>query len=248
MSTVKNTTIKIAVLLAKEIGWQALEFLLSIQKEWNLEFVALLTNQQADNPSNVKIINLGKKQAIPILQSLDDLPSCDYIISVQYHEILKEKHIQKAKLRAVNLHLAPLPEYRGCNQFSFAIYNQENYFGVSLHEINAQVDDGDLIAEKRWDIPQDIWVYDLWQQANEYGIELFKEGMIALFENPSLKLEKQKVKSHFYLRKDIVNIKELKWGESQELWERKIRATSMPGFEGPYFMVEGKKVFVSIKE
>lgn len=241
-----NQAIQIVFLGAKEIGYACLEFLLAEQKKLNIHLIGLLTNVQ--KPINQQIIDRAEAANIPVFETLDDIPECDFIISVQYHEILKKKHILKAKWRAVNLHLAPLPEYRGCNQFSFAIFNQEEEFGVSLHEINEQVDDGALIAELRWEIPLDIWVEDLWKQANEKGLELFQKTFPELLKNPNLSIPKKDKKSHFYLRKDINNLKELKWNESKEVWDRKIRATSMPGFSAPYFYLHHKKVEVKKKQ
>ena len=237
-------TISIVCLMAKEIGLQCFNHLLSLNNKWNLNIIGLKTNDQVASGSNMEIIKKAQTLNIPILKSLDDIPPCDYIISVQYHEILKTRHIQQAKIRAINLHLAPLPEYRGCNQFSFAIYNQEQEFGVALHEINEQVDDGDLIAEFRWKIPLDIWVEELWETANQKGLALFQETFPLIFEKPSLTIPKKQVGSRMYLRKDIHQLKELLWNESPEIWKRKIRATSMPGFEPPYFILDGKKIFV----
>ncbi|GAG97315.1 unnamed protein product, partial [marine sediment metagenome] len=42
------------------------------------------------------------------------LEDCDVLFSVQYDKILTKEQISKAKRIAVNLHMAPLPEYRGC--------------------------------------------------------------------------------------------------------------------------------------
>jgi len=240
-----HQSIKIVFLGAKEIGYQCLDFLLLQQKELNIQILGLLTNEK--KAINQQIISKAKAANIPIFESLEHIPDCDFIISVQYHEILKKEDILKAKLRAINLHLAPLPEYRGCNQFSFAIFNQEQEFGVSLHEINEQVDDGDLIAEFRWKIPLDIWVEDLWKQANKKGFELFKNTFPELLNNPYLSIPKKDKKSYFYFRKDINKLKELKWNESKEVWDRKIRATSMTGFSAPFFYLNGKKVELRAK-
>ncbi|MBK8684503.1 MAG: hypothetical protein IPN26_05660 [Bacteroidetes bacterium] len=72
----------------------------------------------------------------------------DFLISVQYHQILNERHIQKARTLAINLHMAPLPEYRGCNQFSFAILDQYPEFGTTLHVMDERIDHGDILFEK----------------------------------------------------------------------------------------------------
>ena len=59
--------------------------------------------------------------------------------------------------------MAPLPEYKGCNQFSFAIIDEVNEFGTTIHEIEASIDSGPIIAEKRFFINNNLWVKDLYE-------------------------------------------------------------------------------------
>src|SRR5690606_301514 len=93
--------------------------------------------------------------------------------SVQYHELLPAATIRKAAKKAVNLHLAPLPEYRGCNQFSFAIMDEVDEFGVSIHEIDERIDHGTVLFEKRFPVAPRTWVASLYEETVRHGFELF---------------------------------------------------------------------------
>ena len=59
--------------------------------------------------------------------------------------------------------MAPLPEYRGCNQFSFAIVDGKKEFGTTLHKMEEGIDNGDIIAESRFDIPENCFVKELYE-------------------------------------------------------------------------------------
>ena len=88
------------------------------------EITAVLTNDRKLNTDSETVVELAKTHEIPIVPNLSEfqkLDAFDIAISVQYHAILNKIHLDKAKRFNVNLHMAPLPEYRGCNQFSFAL-------------------------------------------------------------------------------------------------------------------------------
>jgi methionyl-tRNA formyltransferase len=112
---------------SKAIGYDCLAHLLQNPA---VQVVAALSNDNARFDASKSVVALATEHQIPVLADLNALPEeIDILYSVQYHQILKQAHINKAKL-ALNLHMAPLPEYRGSNQFSYAIIEQKKTFGV----------------------------------------------------------------------------------------------------------------------
>ena len=71
---------------------------------------------------------------------------------------MPKESIEKAKEITVNLHMAPLPEYRGCNQFSYCIINEDNFFGTTIHKLEEGIDSGPILFEDRFSIPDKLWV------------------------------------------------------------------------------------------
>src|SRR5258706_3992593 len=130
---------KIAFLGTKDIGYFTLEHLLLNTEQLNAEVAAVLTNERSSILGNdISIKSLAEKFNVPLLDSPDELlllPDFDILISIQYHLILKKLHIEKPKQIAFNLHMAPLPEYRGCNQFSFAIVDAAKIFATTIHRL-----------------------------------------------------------------------------------------------------------------
>lgn len=238
---------KIVFLGSKDIGFECLKELQKMTKKYNFLIAGVLTNQRGQ-----KIRNFCQKQKIKIISSLDDylkMDKVDIAISVQYHEILRKKHIDKSEL-ALNFHMAPLPEYRGCNQFSFAILNNDKTFGTTLHRLEEGIDSGDIIFEKRFKIPKNAWVEDLHKLTVEKTLELFKESIPKILQNDFKFLPQAKFKNRkksFHLRKEIENIKLIDLSKSKKEIERQIRATYMPGFEPPYFIIDCKKFYI-VKE
>ena len=141
---------KILFLGSKPIGYYCLKHLIEHQDALNIDIQGILTNDNPRFNPDLSIGTLALEHQIPLIVKEDDMPETDYIISVQYHNILTKQQIAKAKKLAVNLHMAPLPEYRGCNQFSFAIVDRAKEFGTTLHVMDEGIDHGDLLFENRF--------------------------------------------------------------------------------------------------
>ncbi len=198
---------KVIFLGAKDIGVACLKELFLRQVELNYKIIAVLTSPRGEG-----IRNFCKKHDLAIFEHLDDIleKACDILFSVQYHQILSPRHIKIAKEIAFNLHLAPLPEYRGCNQFSFALLNDDKEFGVTIHRLEKGIDSGAIVFEKRFDIPSDCFVDELVKIASQYGFELFSSSLPALINGNYELIPQSSRISHrreFHLRREIDSLK-----------------------------------------
>ena len=238
---------KIIFLGSKPIGYACLLYLIAQQKKMNFEIIGVLTNDNTKFNPKQSVKALAEKNKIKIIPSLAKMPVCDIIYSVQYHEILKATHIEKAKQIAVNLHMAPLPDYRGCNQFSFAIIDKAKTFGTTIHQLEIGIDDGAILFEDRFKIPKNCWVKDLYDETEKRSIALFKSNLKNIVDGNYQPKPQQSFirKTNFHLRKEINNIKKIDLSWSKEKIERYIRATYFPHFEPPYIEMGGKKVHFS---
>jgi len=234
---------------SKPIGYHCLNYLIQHQDAFNIEIIGLLSNDNTTFDSTLSLKKLAKEYNILLIDALNEMPESDFIISVQYHEILKKQDIDKAKILAINLHMAPLPEYRGCNQFSFAILDGKKEFGTTIHKMDARIDHGDIIAEKRFPIPTNCWVNELYDLTYSASLSLFQENIANILSN-QFTLQTQKdfenergTSIHF--RNEIHDIKRIDLSWDKEKIERHIRATYMPAFEPPYAMIGNEKIYFS---
>lgn len=240
---------KIAYLATKPIGYQCLQTLIQQQQTLGYQVVAVLTKPNKQDNNKTNIATLAKANNIPLLNNLNNLLplDIDILISVQYHKILEQKHINVAKQLAVNLHMAPLPEYRGCNQFSFAILDKAKTFGTTLHKITTKIDGGDILFEKRFPIPPNCWVKQLHQTTCQHSLQLFNQSLPHLINanyTPTPQSQYKNRSSNFHLRTEIEKIKQLNLSWSEEKINRHIRATYFPPFEPPYFLIQQQKIYI----
>ncbi|MCC6447918.1 MAG: hypothetical protein IT215_04455, partial [Chitinophagaceae bacterium] len=213
----------------------------------HLDIKGVLANEKAHIGSEFSLRELAMQNQIPFIESLDDMLSADFIYSVQYHLILRKKDIEKARITAVNLHMAPLPEYRGCNQFSFAIIDNKKEFGATVHLIDEKIDHGDILFEKRFPIPENCWVEQLYSLTFEASLKLFKESIDDLIGQKFTKVPQanliEKRGTSLHLRSEIQNLKQIDFNWEQDKIARHIRATFMPGFEPPFTIIDNKKIY-----
>lgn len=238
---------RILFLGSKPVGHFALSYLINQSDNLNCEVVGILTNDNLRFDSKLSIIALAEASNIPIYQNLDDiisLENIDFLISVQYHLILKKWHLDVAKKLALNLHVAPLPEYRGCNQFSFAIANGDTEFGTTFHKMEVGIDSGPIIAERRFAIPEGAYIKELFELAYSESKLLFADQIDKIltgnYEMTSQKEYFDKRKQGLHYRKDIETLKQINIPQEYIL---KIRATAMEGFEMPYTLDGDKKIY-----
>ena len=237
---------KVVFLGSKPIGLFCLNYISEKSKEYKIDILAVFSNENSTFGGG-SFKELCDSKGIPFYTDIQNLSEIkepiDYLISIQFHQILNKNHLNHARIRAVNLHMAPVPEYRGCNQFSFAIYNKEDTFGTTLHIMNEGIDSGDIIAEKRFNIHSGITVEELLELTVKESMSLFSENFSVIFDQKR-ELTPQIGPSRTYYRKDIAKLKEIKLQDSEDEIDLKMRSSFMPGFKPPYIIIKDKKYYL----
>lgn len=239
----------IVFLGSKPIGYHCLVHLLQEQVRLNYRIAGILTQARAEFGGSYNLNELASIHQIPVLNNLDELPDCDIIYSVQYHQILKQHHIERAAQIAVNLHMAPLPEYRGSNQFTYAILEDRESFGTTLHQMDERIDHGDILFERRFAIPPKSWIKTLYDLTEEQSLQLFMETLPEVVAGNYRKTAQAQLEPErgtaLHFRSDIGALKQIDLRWDAATIERHVRATAMPGFEPPYTLIEGRKVYLT---
>jgi len=240
-----NVKKKVVYLGSKNIGFECLKILHDNSDALNIEILGVDSSSRGDEIN--KYVN-----EVGLSHLNKSIPPCDIIISVQYHRILSDIEILMAMDRAINLHMAPLPEYRGCNQFSFAIIDGATEFGATLHEMFPSIDSGPIVAETRFCIDNDVWVKDLFDLTCKESVKLFKESLPILISGDYQAIDQSEFlhqrSSSFHYRSEIQDLKMIDLNWSLDKIEKHLRATMMPGFGCPYIIISGKKVYFQTDE
>lgn len=95
------------------------------------------------------------------------------IITFLTDVIIPASILNRLKLTPYNIHPGP-PEYPGSHPDSFAICDDAKSFGVTAHAITKRVDEGPIVALKRFDISQKIDRQNLANMTYINAIDVFK--------------------------------------------------------------------------
>ena len=121
--------------------------------------------------NNITLVSSGRYQDIP-----KDV-NIDLAISIFYGKIIKQDFIDRCG-DVINLHNSPLPKYRGVRPINWALKNNEETHGVTIHRITEGIDDGPILGQVVYPIyPEIEEVEDVYSKALDYGWLLFKDVM-----------------------------------------------------------------------
>ncbi len=96
----------------------------------------------------------------------------DAIIVVAYGRIIPEWMLNLPRSGNINLHGSLLPKYRGAAPIQWAVANGEIETGVSTMQLDAGLDTGDILLERRVAIGPETTASELYPQLAALGAEL----------------------------------------------------------------------------
>lgn len=106
----------------------------------------------------------------------------EFIVVVAYGRILPESVLNVPSRGCVNLHASLLPNYRGAAPINWAIINGDTETGVSTMFMDAGLDTGPVLLEKKVDIADDDTTATLGVKLSTIGARLLAETMDGLLE------------------------------------------------------------------
>lgn len=149
--------------------------------------------------------------------------------------------------RCINIHPGYNPYNRGWFPQVFSILNKQDA-GVTIHEIDRELDHGPIIFQEKIEIKNSDTSYDVYVKIQELEIKLLKEHLIELLENKYV-AEEMKEEGNINLKKDFDDLCKIELDQVTTYKEviDKLRALTFNGYKNAYFIDElGKKVYISI--
>ena len=97
-----------------------------------------------------KIFNFHKQTLAEkkVLQALKE-NKIKLICLAGFMKIISKNFIKKFKGKILNIHPSLLPKYKGLNTHKRAIENNEKFSGCTVHFVNAKLDSGKIILQKK---------------------------------------------------------------------------------------------------
>ena len=146
---------------------------------------AIKNKIQIFQPTNLKDENFQKE-----IKKL----KADLFVVVAFR-MLPESLIKIPKLGSINLHASYLPNYRGAAPINWVIINGEKETGITVFFLNKNIDEGDIINQKKIKINKYEKAGELHDRLMEEGSNLLTETIINIFKNRH-RNKKQKINSN----------------------------------------------------
>ena len=94
---------------------------------------------------NFKNKNLSENKLLSILKN----NNIEIICLAGFMKILSKNFIKNFKGKILNIHPSLLPKYKGLNTHIRVLNNKEKYSGCTVHFVNAKLDSGKIILQKK---------------------------------------------------------------------------------------------------
>lgn len=155
----------------------------------------------------------------------------DVMVVAAYGLILPQWVLDLPKYGCLNIHASLLPRWRGAAPIQRAIESGDEYSGVGIMQMEAGLDTGPVLLEKKLTIA-DMNAAELHDELAKLGAEAIVEALTKLAADGPNAFEPrvQEAAGVTYAEKLTKEEAILDWSESAEVLERKIRAfTPVPG-------------------
>lgn len=164
-----------------------------------------------------------------------------FLFVVGYGSILKRPVLDAVAGQVLNLHPSLLPLHRGPAPVVQTILDGDTTTGVTIIEIDEQMDHGPILAQEEVSVPEHARPGDLYEVLTRRGVELFLEVIEGYLEGEDEYLPQEHEEAtftHFVKKEDG----RLSLQDEPELNERKVRAYT--GWPTAFLEHEGKRLII----
>jgi len=161
----KDNPIKIILVVSNNKNAKGLIY----AKNNNIPF--LVCNFKNKNSSEKKIIKRLKKTKVEL------------ICLAGFMIILTNNFIKKYNKTILNIHPSLLPKYKGLNTHERVINNNEKFTGSTVHLVNAKLDSGKIILQRKIKILKNDSPKSLEKKILKLEYKLYPDAILKFFSN-----------------------------------------------------------------
>jgi natural product biosynthesis luciferase-like monooxygenase protein len=155
-----------------------------------------------------------------------------YLFSITNLDVLAPEVIALPTRAAINFHDGPLPEYAGLNTPVWALLNGEAQHGITWHLMTRDVDRGDILAQRRFDIADNESALTLNTRCFEAAIESFEQVARGLVDGTLVPRAQASAPQRMYKRKDRP-LGVIDWSQPAAEIARLVRALDFGTYANP---------------
>jgi methionyl-tRNA formyltransferase len=235
---------KIVFMGEKPFSAKCLKYLLKQE----CKIVGIATRKETDVWWGKQVVReIADENKIPIIKRRDikDLKP-DILLSALYPFLIERDLIESVD-SAYNVHLAPLPEYKGCNCGSHALMNGDTRYGVTIHEMTPELDNGRVIDRQYFDLTLEDTAKTLYEKGCNLGYKMFKENILNILSG-GIKFQEYYDNGSEPTPRDSLENKQIPNTKDRRGVYNFVRALDFSPFEPAFFLGGKEKIHLKAKD
>lgn len=189
----------------------------------------------------IKYIQPKSLRKPEVEDEINSYGSFDIFITASYGKIIPQNILDIPKHKTLNVHPSLLPKLRGASPIQSAILG-ENETGISILSVDAEVDHGPIVAQKKIEIEWPPYAADLEKELGKAGGELLAH-LLSDWTHSRIEGQEQNHELATFCKKIEKEDGQINLTDSPEINLRKIRAYHV--WPGTYFFdSRGKRIIV----
>jgi len=209
--------------------------------------VGLFRDARSSPDGTDEVVERARALMIPVFSDLSidgvervvgqSRPDCTVVSS--YDRILPSRVLSNS--RFVNVHYAPLPEYRGRANVNWAVINDEPETAITIHVIAPGLDAGNILYQRRIPIGADDTVRELYIRLNEVQREVLGETVARYISGYAGEPQDETAATYGCTR--VPDDGEINWSDSTRRIYALIRALAPP-YPGAHTHLGARRVTI----
>lgn len=232
--------IRVLFMGRKPVAAKSLEYLVSLK---GVQVVGVLTDSHLSvSPTTDVARQFGLPlyeftEALAVMKSGDLL--FDLGVSVLYWRKLRDEFLSLPTRGIINLHPAPLPNYKGTAGYNIAILDELKQWAVTAHYVDENIDTGRIIEVSYFDIsPTEETAQSLERKTQPFLLSLFTKTINRALSTESHLPTSPNTGGRYISRDEMESMKKVLPDDDVS---RKIRAFWFPPYDGAYILVNNVK-------
>ncbi len=163
----------------------------------------------------------------------------DVFVVAAFGQILSQEILDMPKYGCINIHASLLPRYRGSAPIQWVILNKEKETGVTIMQMDAGIDTGDMLLQKGFEITDSDTGETVHDKLSALGAEMIVDALRKL-ESGTLVPTPQTEENTCYAPMLTKGLGCVDWSKDADTIDHYVRG--LYPWPGSYTFLEGKKV------
>lgn len=188
--------------------------------------------EEATEKNGIAFLKTENINSVVVAEKIREIKP-DLIISAHLRKILKKEIFSLAAKGAINIHPSLLPKYRGLSPQHQAIMHGDSESGVTVHFIEADVDTGDIILQKKFTIEKGDYILQVQSKMLTIYKTIVAEA-VELLASGSVEPVKQDLETLSYFGPLKKSDRQVDLSKTTEEVYNLVRAVSLP-YKGAFY-------------